>query len=249
MVEFSGSGDPQRTVELLWGRTATPTKGPKPKLTVAEVTTGAVRLADAEGLSGLSIRRLAGQLGVSAMGLYTYIPTKAELIDLMVDRVCGEVLGSYAGVTGWRAGLELVAQTNWQLFQRHPWLLGVSTGRAPLGPNVLAKYEQELTVIEGVGLTDLEMDSVLSLVLGHTEATARRVADAAEAVRISGLTDQQWWDRVAPVIGDVVDPDDFPIGTRVGTASGQAHQAASDVAVAFEFGLARILDGVEMLLR
>lgn len=247
-MEHSGSGDPRRTVELLWGPGQRAAKGPKPRLTVAEVTAAAVILADAEGLQRFSMRRLAEALGVSAMSLYTYVPTKGELIDLMVDRVSGEVLGSYRDVLDWRAGLEAVAHSNWALCQRHPWLLAVSRSRAPLGPNVMDKYEQELRVIDGIGLTDVEMDSVLSLVLGHTESTARRVADAADAVRRSGLTDLQWWEQSRPALDDVVDASRYPVAQRVGEASGLAHQAASDADASFEFGLARIVDGVAALI-
>ena len=247
-TEYSGSGDPQRTIELLWGVSTRSSKGPKPKLTVAEVTSAAVDHADAEGLSGLSIRRLADRLGVSTMNLYTYVPSKAELIDLMVDRVLGEVLDGYGEASGWRTGLERIAATNWALYERHPWLLGVSTARGPLGPNVMMKYELELAAIEGIGLTDVEMDSVLSLVLWHTESTARRVADAAEAVRQSGLSDVEWWERSGPVLAQVADFTRYPVAGRVGAASGEQHQAASDVATAFEFGLARILDGVAVLI-
>ncbi|WP_307829901.1 TetR/AcrR family transcriptional regulator [Antrihabitans stalagmiti] len=250
-IEYSGSGDPRRTIELLWGVQSRSSKGPKPKLTVPQVTAAAIALADAEGLAGLSMRQLANHLGVSAMNLYSYVPSKAELVDLMVDRALADVVGHYEGAAEpgeWRGNLEFVAWANWQLYQRHPWLLGVSTARAPLGPNVMAKYDRELAYIDGVGLTDLEMDSVLSLVLGHTEASARRVADAAEAVRHSGITDSEWWAKSAPVLEEVVPFDRYPIAGRVGTASGQAHQAASDVATAFEFGLGRILDGVASLI-
>ncbi|KAA0022854.1 TetR/AcrR family transcriptional regulator [Antrihabitans cavernicola] len=247
-IEHSGSGDPRRTVELLWGTSPRSPKGPKPRLTVAQVTAAAVALADAEGLQGFSIRRLADTLGVSAMSLYTYVPTKAELIDLMVDHVSGETLGAYRATDDWRAGLESIAQANWILYQRHPWLLAVSRARSPLGPNVMDKYERELSIIDGIGLTDVEMDSVLSLVLGHTESTARRVADAADAVRRSGLTDTQWWEQSQPALDEVVDASRYPTAQRVGEASGQAHQAASDANSAFGFGLARILDGIEALV-
>lgn len=247
-IEYSGSGDPKRTVELLWGVTSRSTKGPKPRHTVADLTEAAVALADDEGLAGFSMRRLADRLGISAMSLYTYVPSKAEFIDLMVDRVSGEVLGAYGPVPDWRSGLEAVANTNWDLYQRHPWLLGVSQARGPLGPNIMDKYEQELATIDGIGLSDVEMDSVLSLVLGHTEATARRVADAAAAVRASGLSDLQWWELSQPVLEQQVDFGRYPISGRVGTASGETHQAASDVATAFGFGLARILDGVGALI-
>jgi AcrR family transcriptional regulator len=245
--DHSGTGDPRRSVELLWGVDPKSGKGPRPRLSILGITTSAVALADEDGLDGLSMRRLAQRLDVAPMNLYAYVPGKAELLDLMVDRVSGEVLEEPLPA-GWRAGLRALAHSNWSLYVRHPWLLSVSTVRAPLGPNTLAKYERELSVIDGIGLSDVAMDSVLSLVLGHVASVSRRVADAADAVRRSGLTDLQWWERSAPALAEVVDAAQFPVASRVGTASGRQHGAASDAAVALEFGLERILDGVAALL-
>ena len=56
----------------------------------ADILRAALALADAEGLDGVSMRRVADRLGVGTMSLYTYIPSKAELLDLMKDSVIGE---------------------------------------------------------------------------------------------------------------------------------------------------------------
>ncbi len=66
----------------------------------------AIELADAEGLGALSMRRVAERLGVGTMSLYTYVPGKAELLDVMLDTVLAEVARP-DGARGWRAGLEL----------------------------------------------------------------------------------------------------------------------------------------------
>ncbi len=90
-TEFSGGGDPRRSIELLWRLRERPRPGPKPRFTVDDVAAAAIAIADAEGLAALSMRRVAERLGVAAMSLYTYVPGKAELIDLMLDTVCTEV--------------------------------------------------------------------------------------------------------------------------------------------------------------
>jgi AcrR family transcriptional regulator len=248
-TEYTGAGEPRRTIELLWGVPGPPRRGPKPKLTVADVVTAAIRLADADDLEAVTMRRVAEDLGVAPMSLYTYVPSHAELIDLMLDRAHGELADQLPG-TGWRDAATAVAEDLWQLYHRHPWLLQVTTGRPPLGPNTFAKYERELAALDGLGLTDLELDAVVSLLTGFVRGTARGSVDAARVVRRSGLTDLQWWERSAPVLAGIpaADPANYPRASRVGTSAGQAHGAADNPEHHFRFGLARILDGVEQLV-
>src|SRR5258706_15326925 len=89
-TEFTGGGDLGRSIALLWGVPGPVRRGPKPSRTVDEVVQAAIALADTEGLAAFSIRRVAEALGLSAMALYTYVPSKAELLDLMFDRVAAE---------------------------------------------------------------------------------------------------------------------------------------------------------------
>jgi AcrR family transcriptional regulator len=245
-TEYSGGGDPARTMALLWGTRKAPSRGPKPGFSVEEVVRAAVGVAATDGLSALSMRRVAEELGISTMSLYTYVPGKAELVDVMLDRVMGEAVGPDEADGGWRERLDLVARRNWELYRRHPWMLQVAaTSRTPLGPNAVAKYDRELRAIDGIGLTEAEMDSVLTLVLGHVEGTARRAAEAVEAEKRTGKTDDEWWAANAPLLEKVFDPGRFPTAARVGPVAGAAYSAEH----AFEFGLQRVLDGVEALIR
>ena len=115
MNEYSGRGDPARSLELLWGARRTPTRGPKPGLSVERIVYAAIELADAEGLAALSMRRVAERLGVGTMSLYTYVPGKAELLDVMVDTVYGELSTQDGDEADWRARVEQVARANWAL--------------------------------------------------------------------------------------------------------------------------------------
>lgn len=244
MTEFTGGGDPARSIALLWGVAKANRRGPKPGLDVERVVRAAVGLADAEGLGALSMRRVAEQLGVGTMSLYTYVPAKAELIDLMLDRVIAEVVGGDDHAGDWRERLGRTARDSWALYRRHPWMLQVATARPPLGPNVMAKYEQELLAVEGIGLTDLEMDSVVTLVNGYVQGAARGAVEAAQVSQRTGMSDAQWWAASAPVLEQVIDGSRYPLAGRVGTAAGEAYGAASDPERAFAFGLERILDGI-----
>ncbi|MEU5696663.1 TetR/AcrR family transcriptional regulator C-terminal domain-containing protein [Actinosynnema sp. NPDC020468] len=247
-VEYSGTGDPARTLALLWRSGEPVARKGRPDLGVDRIVATAVAVADAEGLGAVSMRRVAETLGVGTMSLYTYVPGKGELVDVMVDTVNGETERPDHVPGGWRGRLAHVAEQNYALLLRHPWLLQVATHRAVLGPNVAAKYDYELRAVDGIGLTDLEMDSVLSLVLGHAQASARDTVDSARTADDTGLSDTQWWEAAQPFLARVFDPERFPTAARVGAAAGEAHGAPHDGAHAFRFGLDRLLDGVAALV-
>jgi hypothetical protein len=180
------------------------------------------------------------------MSLYTYVPGKNELIDLMLDQA---VAGPNEPIDGtWRERLEQIAHENWWRYHRHPWMLEITMVRPVLGPNVIARYDHELQAVDGIGLTDVEMDAVVGLLAGHVEGAARRALEAAHAERRTGTSDEAWWAERAPILDRMLDADRYPTAVRVGAAAGEAHNAAYAPEHSFEFGLQRILDGVEALL-
>lgn len=237
------------TMELLWG---IPKRAGWSGLSARAIVDAAVALADEAGLEAVSMRRIAEKLGVGTMSLYAHIPGKADLVSLMVDAVLGELYadaGTPAGSADhWRDRLLFVAAANWNLWERHPWLLEISGARPVLGPHGCLKYEAELRCLEGVGFTDLEMDAVLTLVLTHVEGTARARVAALWAERSSGRNDLAWWNEVSPLLEKYIDGSLFPVSSRVGEAAGQEYQAAGNPVHIFRFGLDRILDGVALLL-
>jgi AcrR family transcriptional regulator len=256
MTVHRGAVDPARSLRLLWrdsmpDRAKPRHRGPKQALSVDQVISAGIAIADAEGIATLSMRRVAERLGVGTMSLYTYIPAKVELIDAMIDTVYAEALPTTArgGPEPWRLRLEKVARANWDLFRRHPWLMEVPRTRAVVGPNTIAKYDHELQAIDDIGLTPVEMDSVLNLIIAHAEGAARRALDATYIEQQTGMTDLEWWEAVGPLLREVTDPSHYPTAARVGTAVGEAHQAASAPQHEFEFGLKRVLDGVDALVR
>ncbi|WP_280454483.1 TetR/AcrR family transcriptional regulator [Nocardia brasiliensis] len=249
--ETTAPVDPARSISLLWGTRTLPKRGPRHALEPTQVVTAAVAVADADAdIAQLSMRRVAERLGVGTMSLYTYVASRDELVEAMLDTIYTDVVKALRdrSPTGWRDGLHAVADLNWRMYQQHPWALQVFTGRPALGPNAIAKYDLELSVLDGIGLDDVQMDSVLTLVHTHVEGVARRRLDAEHAVRRTGITDQQWWEAVTPALSEVFDPGQFPIADRVGRAAGEAHQAGHDPEHAYAFGLERVLDGVAALL-
>jgi AcrR family transcriptional regulator len=248
-TERTSAGDPVRTLQLLWRDPATtPRRGPRQGLSTDAVVAAATDLADAEGLEALTMRKVAQTLGVVAMTLYTYVPGKAELLDLMLDAAYTRMPRSDTSGLPWRERLTAVADENRRLFEAHPWAAGVSTSRPLLGPGQMAKYEHELSALEGLGLDDVEMDASLTYLLSFVQAWARAAADARAAVADSAMTDEQWWAANAPLLSRVLDPRVYPLATRVGSAAGAAHGTAYEPGHAYEFGLARLLDGLAVLI-
>jgi AcrR family transcriptional regulator len=247
--EHSSTGDPARSLALLWRTQERRSRKGKPDLSVDRIVSAAIELADAEGLAALSMRRVAERLGVGTMSLYTHVPGKAELLDLMLDTAYGEMARPEHVAGGWRPRLERIAQEQWQLYRRHPWMLQVATSRPVLGPNLTAKYDYELRAVDGIGLSEVEMDSVIGLVSGFVESAARSAVDAAQVQQRTGMTDEQWWQARAPLLERVFDARRYPTAARVGQVAGATYGAASDPEHAFRFGLQRVLDGIQVLVQ
>jgi AcrR family transcriptional regulator len=241
--EYSGSGDPRRTIELLWG-VQRRRRGPRPSLSGMQIVAKAIELADREGLGGLSMRRLADELGITAMSLYGYVPGKAELLDVMADRAYGEITSRGDPAAPWQARLAALAEQHWALLLSHPWLLHIAASRPLLGPNVTGLYDAELAAVDGLGLSDIDMDLIVSLLDDYVRGAARTAAEAADAQTRTGMSDGQWWEAYGPLLAEVLDPARYPTAVRVGSAAGAEYGAAHDPARSFRFGLQRIIDGI-----
>ncbi|MFD6162601.1 TetR/AcrR family transcriptional regulator [Nocardia sp. NPDC060256] len=238
-----------RTLELLWRvPSATPVRGPKQRSSVDAVIAAAIELADAEGIGALTMRAVATELGLTPMATYTYVPGKAELIDLMVDKVYGEMDRADFADLPWRDRVATIAAENRAMLARHPWVAYLPTTRPPLGPGMAAKYDHELRAFEGLGLDDVTMDASVTYVLGFVTSVARIAIDTARAAADSAMSDHQWWERAAPLLAQVFDAERYPVGARVGAAAGQTHDSAYSADHAYDFGLARVLDGLAQLI-
>jgi len=247
-IAHASRTDPIRSLQLLWGIRTPARRGPKPGLTTDDIVSASIAIADFEGLAGLSMRRVADRLDVGTMSLYRYVPGKAEVLELMFDRVSNETARPDDVAGGWRGRLEQIARENLALYERHPWLLELATIRPPLGPGVIAKYDYELRAIDGIGLTDVAMDSVLSLLLGYVHSAAAVNAAWIRTPDETGQTDDEWWLSVAPTLEQVLDVERYAVAIRVGTASTEQYRGLHDPTHAFDFGLERVLDGIAVLI-
>jgi len=243
------AADSARRLALLWG---SHTSAGRSGLTVKAIVTAAIDIANTDGEDALSMRNVAERLGVGTMSLYTHIPGKTELIDLMFDTALGQVYASVDEPSqqpgDWRDALRFIARRNWELYRRHPWMLQIANERLIFGPHASLKYEAELRPLDQLGLSDVEMDATLTLILTHVEGCARAQAALERSQRDRGMTDAEWWVTLVPLIEKIIDSSLFPVASRVGTAAGEAYQAASNPEHVFTFGLDRILAGIADLI-
>jgi AcrR family transcriptional regulator len=217
--------------ELLWGRRLQPSRGPKPAVTLAVIAEAAIRIADAEGLDALSMQRVADDLPVTKMALYRYVPGKTELVAVMSDLAVGEP-PEHDGLP-WREALKTWALDLSTAFAKHPWLLQSTIGRRLLGPNELTWMDRGVQALAGSGLTGGEQfDSILVL--------TSHVRNLAQQTITTGLTEDDINQALAEILS--TEAARFPsLAAAMQTAAGSENQG-------LEFGLDRILDGIELLI-
>lgn len=233
-----------RRIRALWRTPAPVRPGPNRGLDLDSIVDAAVELADADGLGKLSIRRVASSLGISTMSIYTHVENKEALLELMTDRVNGELAGDPPPSDDWRACVETMARENLELLLEHPWLVEQPPSRPPLGPGTIGKYERELGLFSALDVDDVSRDAALAFVLGFVRGVAH---DRLASLRATG-SDATWWSEQADALAAVMPADRYPLSVRVGAAVGEATNSAWSPDTAFEFGLARVLDGLAALL-
>lgn len=226
--------------------------GPSTRIGRSGATAGAIveaatALADTAGLEALTMRSVAERVGVGAMTLYGYLPGKAELLELMLDRVAG---ATYEGwplpidEPDWQAALCYVGRRNFEHALSHPWMVEVPSARPILGPGVCRKYEMELAPLDGIGLSDRDMDHVLTTVLSLAGSAARWQVGLDRVRTDSRLTDEQWWRLSEPFLTQAMDGMELPIARRVG----QSVASAGDPRESLEQGLQIMVDGLDRRL-
>jgi AcrR family transcriptional regulator len=132
----------------IWMRPERSGVGRPAQWTRAQITDVALRVADADGLDAVSMRRVAAELGTGAASLYRYVETREDLLDLMTDAMTAEY--ELAPPTGdWLADLIALGEQARAVFRRHRWLAGLTMTRPVIGPNGIGLIEHFLTVLAG----------------------------------------------------------------------------------------------------
>jgi AcrR family transcriptional regulator len=222
--------------ELLWGKQPLPSRGPKPAVTLTGIAEAGIRIADAEGLDAVSMQRIAGELPVTKMALYRYVPGKTELVAVMSDLAMGSPPDRPD--LPWREALHTWAIDLYDGFTLHPWLLLSTVGRRLLGPNELAWMEQGVAALTDTGLTGgQQLDSIL-VITSHVRNIAQQ--STTFPGHTTGLTEEDMQQSLAEILA--TEADRFPhLTTAMRTSAGSENQG-------LEFGLERILDGLDLLI-
>ncbi|MCK6068210.1 MULTISPECIES: TetR/AcrR family transcriptional regulator [Microbacterium] len=238
---------PSTLLRLLWrSRTRYALRpGPRPRVTADDIVTTAVQLADESGLQGVSMRNVAQVLGVKVMTLYSHVPGKDAVSALMVDSVHGDFRFDPQPGAPVERTLRRLLEENYRMLLQHPWLLEMHTEQPPMGPGTLSKYEIELTALAPLGLTDQTMDAVLTFLLDFARGAA---GDHVRRLR-SRVDNVEWWESVQPYLAEYVQPDEFPLATRVGSAAGAELGGAYNAEAAYRFGSDLVVDAVARLAR
>jgi AcrR family transcriptional regulator len=250
-AQADGSQQGSRTglpasIEAAWGLREPPRKGPKPGLTLARIVAAAVDVAATEGLASLSMKRVAAELGASTMALYRYVAAKDELLALMVDAAIGTPPPRPGAEESWRAGLSRWSWAYLAVLSRHSWALRVPITGPQVTPNLTAWIEDGLRSMRDTGLAEPEKLSVILLLSGYVRNAATLAADMGAGASASGtrVPIMPTW---GGLLAQLTEPEDFP-SLHAALASGVFDQD-DDPEDEFAFGLERVLDGIDTLVR
>lgn len=241
--------DPElpRAVALAWGVAVNPQRGPKRELSIERIVETAIEIADAEGLSAVSMSRVAATLGFTTMSLYRYVTSKDDLILLMQDDASLVAVPDEAHEHDWREGV-----TSWVLgiraaYRQHRWLVDIPISGAPITPNNLTAVDWFLREVRTLPLSDGEKMSALLLLTSYIRAISAQERDLSAAARNgdpADVTGQNFFESLI----ELVTPERFPYLAPLLASGGYVAQpgtAPEEDDADFSFGLQRILDGIE----
>ncbi|HEX2316639.1 MAG TPA: TetR/AcrR family transcriptional regulator [Thermomonospora sp.] len=210
------------------------------RLTRDQIVTAAVAILDGEGHPGLSMRRVAADLGVTAGSLYWYVRTKDDLLELALDHVLGEVRADPGG-RDWREALASLARSNRAMLLRHRWVLSELAVRPNLGPNALALAESCLTLLSRAGFSDEDLDAAMAAVNDHVVGAVIAETAWRDAMAGMGEADADWTEHAAGYLRTVAERHPLLAGRMRATAGVDVERESER---RFEFGLACLLDGL-----
>ncbi|MEV5554711.1 TetR/AcrR family transcriptional regulator [Nonomuraea wenchangensis] len=236
------------SIEAAWGVRSRPGFGPRPGLSLDRIVATAVEMAAADGLAAVSMVKVARELGVTTMALYRYVASKDELLDLMVDAGIGPPPppGNADPAPGtWREWLVRWAWDYLGVLRRHPWMLQIPVSGPPITPNQIAWLERNLASLRDTPLTEAEKLSVTMLLAGYV----RHWGGLTLAFRTSSKTSAPAIDY-GRALKRLADERDFPaLSAAIAGGAIDDEWDTDGGEDEFVFGLDRILDGVEVLMR
>jgi AcrR family transcriptional regulator len=231
-----------KNLVLLYEPRDTNRRGPRPALSLEAVVKVGIEIADAEGLAGVSMSKVAERLGFTTMSLYRYVKSKDELLLLMADSANGEHAPTVT--TGpWRESLSEWATGIFGTYRRHPWLLQVAMSGPPAGPSQLLWMEAGLRALAEVDVHIGTKLQIIQLAHGYARGEAQLSTDLG-GLDPSADTHTGYGDILRAVVNAQTHPQLSEL-VASGIFDGPTEY---DEEIDFGFGLTTILDGIEQLI-
>jgi AcrR family transcriptional regulator len=232
-------------MDSIWTRSR-PSAPAKEALTRQQIVQAALETLDAEGLAGLSMRKLAAKLGSGATSLYWHVQTKDDLIDLVIDQVYAEIDVPEPELAGWRAGALLFGHSMRATVLRHPWLPEVIHTRPSIGPNAMSLGARGLVLFGAAGFVGRDVDYAMGSVMAYVIGSASSEVAVRTTVRKAGKSIEEWagevFDLARANTADLPEMEES-LRRRAGRDLNTMHNEA------FVFGLDRLLEGLEAHLK
>ena len=201
----------------------------------------AIRIADAEGLATMSMRRVGAELGIPTMSLYQHVASKDDLLLMMIDRAFGEEPLPPQPPASWRVALETCAHTQWSCYRRHPWLAqAMSLTRPQAVPSALAHTEYVLTALDGRGLDTTAAFNVHIMLFSYVRGLAINLESEAQAEAETGMDNDEWVRTHMSPLTSLAATGRFPMFERIAALD----DFDLDLDALFALGLTCLLDGL-----
>jgi AcrR family transcriptional regulator len=235
-------------VALSWGIAEQPHRGPKRELSIERIVEAAVEIADAEGLGALSMNRVATSLGFTTMSLYRYITSKDDLLLLMQDAVVDIPAPPEPETADWRAEFGEWVRMLREVFRGHRWLVDVPISGVPLTPNNLKAVDWGVRSFRATTLSDPEKLGTILLAQGYARTYAKIEIDLQHTLEAGGTIEGAMGSDYSAALLELVSEERFPYLRPLVLSGSYAGPPELDDQDDFEFGLERILDGIQHYL-
>ncbi|MFD0698842.1 TetR/AcrR family transcriptional regulator [Paenibacillus sp. GCM10027628] len=240
--------DLPRGVALSWGLVKPTQRGPKREMSLKQIVDSAIAVADKDGLSAVSMNRVAASLGFTTMSLYRYVPSKDDLVLLMQDAVC-DISIPAEDSAHWRENMINFVRTIMRCFLDHPWLCDIPASGIPITPNNLRIVDWALRIMHELPLNHHEKISFVVLLTSYARVYGLFQRDMNRAIQTGVNTGPVRGLDYSAALNKLVTAERFPYLRPVILAG--AYSADNDnedetpYGFEFDFGLARILDGIQ----
>ena len=213
-------------------RTATRRKRP---LSRERILRAALALADRDGIAAVTMRRVAGRLGVEAMSLYNHVQNKDDLVDGIIDLVVSEIELPKPG-GDWRDAMRRRAVSTHDVLLRHPWAAQLVGSRPSPGPAMLRYVDATLACLVEAGFSYALADHAWNAMDNHIYGFT------VQELRFPFEPDE--YAEVAKASLDLIPAEQYPhLRALAQEVISGRHSGLHD----FTLGLDLILDGLERL--